>query len=189
MLKKVALGCFGLIVLLFLVVMAAALFLDRSYAVQREVLIDGTPAAIHAYTGDLVQWAEWSPWIDADPTIVVTLGDQTTGVGASQSWTSAQGPGELTFTKSTPESTTYDMTINFGGNELHSQAWLDAAAEGASTRLTWRIEGTFDFFAGGFLAAAADPMIGPLYDHGLQKLKAKVEGKPMPDNPFPQPGG
>ncbi|MHC4955084.1 MAG: SRPBCC family protein [Planctomycetota bacterium] len=190
-----------LIVLLVLVLLFAAVFviggmmLDKNYSLERSMVIDAPPQAIHALVGDLARWEEWTPWKDADESVKVTLGEKTTGVGASQTWTSKDGDGELTFTKWDPMTgVEYDMAFISEGSKLPSKGSVTYEVIEGGTRVTWAMEGTMDMaVVGGYFATMMDPAVGPMFETGLQNLRDKCEGvstspKEDPDATNPEIG-
>ena len=82
---KILKTIFSLIIVLIVVLVVVGLFLPTSYTVERSIVIDAQPAQIHKYIRDLNQWNTWEPWTEEDPTIIVSKGEKTQGVGASQS--------------------------------------------------------------------------------------------------------
>ena len=90
------------IIVIIVVVVVVGLFLPTSYTVERSIIINAHPSRIHEYVGNLENWNSWEPWREEDPTIVITHGEKTKGVGASQSWVGESGDGALTFTKDSP---------------------------------------------------------------------------------------
>lgn len=170
-LKRIGIGI-GLATLLVIVV---GFMLPATYTVSRAVIINADPAHIHAFVGDLEQWPAWTPWIKADPTIEVTIGDNTSGVGAHQSWTGDSGGGELTFTRSDPaRGIGYDMS--FDGGKYRSQGTLEYNQAGSATEVTWVMQGDngnnpFSRYFGLMM----DPMVGPMFEDGLNRLKLVAE--------------
>ena len=137
-----------LIVLIGLVLLFAAVFvvggmlLDKSYELERSIVINAQPAEIHTLTGDLARWDEWAPWKKHDPSVNVTLGDKTTGVGASQTWTSDQGDGDLVFTLWDPTSgVEFDMGFGAGDNKIRSRGVISYEPVEGGTRVTWAMSG------------------------------------------------
>ena len=172
----------SIIIILTVVVLGTVvgLILPKDYDFNRSVVIDAPPEAIHAILDDLRRWPEWEPWKDADPTIEVTFGEKTTGVGAHQSWTSKDGKGELTITKSDPQSgIEFDMAFIMGEDKrIPSVGKLLFTKEGNQTRVTWSLKGNMDIpVVGGFLAATMDKAAGAEFEKGLAKLKRAVETK------------
>ena len=172
MLRKILLA----LVLAVLVVLAIGLFLPREYTVSRSVTIRADKARVHALTSDLSRWSEWSPWED-DESLTKTLGPVTSGVGASQAWTSDSGDGRLVMTKSDPEEgIAYDLVFGPSGSESPAQGWMTYSGVGDAVVVTWGMSGEWDMpVLGGWVARMADRMMGPDFDQGLKTLKHKAE--------------
>ena len=161
--------------ILFLVVVG--FFLPTTYQVERTTVINAPPAAIHAYVNDLNRWDEWEPWREDDPSVTVKRDGKTVGIGASQSWTSASGDGRLTFTDSNQEQgIRYSMLFD---NQWPAKAAIQYEPQAGGTAVTWSMAGGEDSpkVIGGYFALAMDGMIGPFFERGLEKLKARVEAQ------------
>ncbi len=173
-LKRVGIGI-GLATLL---VIAIGFALPSSYTISRAVTINAAPARIHALVNDLERWPDWTPWAKADPSLVVTFGDITQGVGAHQSWTGNSGGGELTITRSDPDwGVGYDMSLDDG--KYKSQATLEYKRAGSATEVVWTMSGEngnnpFTRYFGLMM----DPMVGPMFEDGLNRLKLAAEKSP-----------
>jgi hypothetical protein len=171
-------GGAALLLVLFLVV---GLILPTDYSVSESVEIDATAAEVHVFVGELRKWPEWAPWEENDPTIVTTYGPTTTGVGASQSWTSeTEGAGELTLTKCDPATgIAYDMAFIVGETRSPARADMSYAASGAGTTVTWSMEGDMSEMLppvlDGYMTLLMPEMIGEMFRQGLDKLKVVVE--------------
>ena len=167
--------------LLLVAVVVAGWVMPTSYAIEKEITIEGTPAQVHAYVGDLQKWSEWAPWEKMDPTVKTTFGEKTTGVGASQSWTSEEeGDGELTFTKS-DENTgiAYDMAFIMEEMRAPATCAMTYSADSGKTTVTWTMEGDIADFMPPIVSGLMTPImkssIGGMFDEGLTTLKEKVE--------------
>lgn len=166
------------IVLLLLVLVG--LFLPTDYDIRREVTIQAPAAKVHAWVGDLTKWPDWTPWQEHDPSTRVTLGARTTGVGASQTWTSDGGDGELTFTACSPaEGIAYDMAFLMDGERVPAQSTMLYREQGGATTVTWTMQGdAADFMppvVGGYMNLVMKGAINGEFDKGLAKLKQVVE--------------
>ncbi|MEM7361894.1 MAG: SRPBCC family protein [Bacteroidota bacterium] len=173
---KILKTIFSILVILIVVVVVVGLFLPTSYTVERSVVIDATPQEIHNYVGDLNNWDSWEPWREADPSIVITKGEKTKGVGASQSWVGDTGDGALTFTKdSVNEGVEYDLVFDGGSYESQSAITYDPLENG-DTKVTWTMSGDVGMpIVGGYFALMMDSMVGDTFDKGLSNLKNTVD--------------
>jgi hypothetical protein len=178
-LKRIGLG----VGLATLVVVAVSFMLPAEYSVSRTVTIKADPAHIHSFVGDLEQWPAWTPWVKADPTIKITFGDKTTGVGAHQSWTGDSGGGELTLTRTDPAwGVGYDMT--FKGGKHPSQSTMEYKPLGDSTEVVWVMTGdNGNNPFGRVMGLMMNPMVGPMFEEGLMRLKLIAE-KIEPEEPI-----
>lgn len=177
---KKALIVVGGVLLLFIVVFVViGLMLSNHVSTSRTVNIQADTARIHALCSDLTRWPEWTPWQDADPTVVTTLGPITSGVGASQKWRGKEGDGELTLTKSEPnQGIAYDMFFINGEKRTPMKSTMTYAPNGATTNVTWTLEGNMDVpVLGGYIVMMMGGAIDEMFDSGLAKLKAKAEAQ------------
>ena len=165
-----------ILIILVVTISVIGLFLPARYSVERSVVIDAEPGEIHEYVGNLERWGEWAPWKEEDPSIVVTLGEKTSGVGASQSWVGESGPGAVTITASSPDiGIEYDLLFDGGTYECKSLMRYDRLPDGG-TKVTWAMSGDMGkSLASGYFALLMDTMIGDMFEKGLSNLKNTVE--------------
>lgn len=161
---------------IIVLIVSVGLFLPTTYRVERSVVIDAKPYEVHEYVGDLTKWDEWTPWKEEDPTIVVTRGGTTSGVGATQSWVGESGSGALTIINDSPEKgIQYDLVFEGGAYVSKSEMVYHELQDG-DTRVTWVMIGDMEKpVIGGYLALMMDSMIGKMFERGLSNLKTKVE--------------
>lgn len=166
----------SLAVLVGLVVLVGVM-LPRGYEVTRAIMIAAPAGDIHQYVGDLKSWELWEPWRESDPGLVVSHGDQTAGVGASQSWVGESGSGSLIFTNSDPaHGVSYDLDFDGGSARCESSILYREDAAGRGTRVTWSMTGRAGLpVVGGYFALIMDSMAGPMFERGLENLKRVVE--------------
>lgn len=162
-----------------LVVAIGGLLLPSEYTVQREVIIQTTPERIHEFANDLETWPQWTPWFKDDPSLQVTLGTVTRGVGANQQWEAKKGGGELTITRSDPNwGVAYNMNLSKGRPQSHCTMRYERMAD--STRVVMEVNGDMGWnLMGRYFNLLMDPMVGPLFDDGLTKLKMIAEKPPV----------
>lgn len=164
------------VVVFILIVAVIGLFLPTSYSVKRSIVIDAPPEKVHEYVGDLSKWETWSPWEEEDPTLIVTLGEKTTGVGASESWVGDSGDGALTITESSPSGgIKYELLFNGGEYESEGSITYETLPE-EKTEVTWAMSGDMGkSVTGGYFALLMDTTVGNVFDKGLSNLKKTVE--------------
>ena len=173
---------FVYIALAFLVVLVLlGLLLPSRYRVVRTETIDAPAADVHALVGHLDKWPEWMPWEKEDPSVITSLGDQTTGVGAAQSWTSSKsGDGEVLFTECDENTgVAYDITFVAKDRRAPAKAAIRYAPAGNGTEVTWSMDGDLDDMMPRVLAGLMKPMmvsmVGRNCARGLASLKEMVE--------------
>lgn len=169
--KRVALALLIVVALAILV----SLFLPTQYDVSRSVVIDAEPERIDQYVGDLRKWDEWAPWKEEDPSIVVTFGDKTSGVGASQSWAGKSGDGSLLFTMSSPEKgIKYDLFFDKGAYKCEGAMLYDPIAD-SETKVTWNMKGDMNTpVIGGYFAIMMDSMAGKMFKKGFLSSRRRL---------------
>lgn len=175
-LKLLKLGGLGIVALILVLVLVSFL-LPSTFEVERSVVIQADPEMIHALVGDLSRWDEWAPWKEEDPTIVVTFGPATMGVGASQLWTGESGEGELTFTEWNPEKgIAYDLAFDQGA--YLSTGRISYHPLDGATKVTWSMAGAVGLNPiDRYFALMMDSMVGPMFERGLARLKHAAEAQ------------
>jgi len=163
----------GLIILF----VGIGLFLNPEFQVKREVSIKASPETIHTYINDLNQWPKWSPWQQLDPSVKTTVGDISSGIGASQSWTDNTGGGKLKFTHSSlKDGIVYDL--NFAGDPSVFITKMGYRVEGDHTYVSWSMQGKMEpIIIGNYFAQLMDTLVGDSFMLGLNNLKETVESE------------
>jgi len=164
------------IILLLIILGVIGYFLPSDFSVRKSANISATSAHIHEYVGDLNKWQDWTVWKGDDPEIQITLGNKTTGIGASQRWTDKHGGGSLTFTSWSPEKgIEYDLFFEGGKYKSKSQIQYDTSSK-TRTRVHWTLDGDMGMpIIGGYFALFMKYSIGKMFDDSLQQLKTIVE--------------
>ena len=166
-----------------LVVVIVGLLLPSQYTVQRELVINTSPERIHEFASDLETWPHWTPWFKDDPSLKITMGAITRGQGAHQEWTAKKGGGKLTITRSEPQwGVAYDMDLSGSRPESYCAMRYEQMAD--STRVLWEMNGDMKWnLLGRFFNLLMDPLVGPMFDDGLARLKMLAE-KPLSEDSF-----
>ena len=170
----------SLVILVLLIIAAVALYLmPTQYKVERSMVIEAKPEAIHAIVDDFRTWEQWSAWnTELDPTIKRTFSGPEKGVGSKMSWQGDKvGIGYIAWTASDPtQGVRYDLDFNDG--EMKSTGAIAYEPLGTGTRVTWSNEGDVkDSIVGRALRPFFDKMMGPDFEKGLSRLKTLAESK------------
>jgi uncharacterized protein YndB with AHSA1/START domain len=174
--RKIFLVLFALCALPFVL----GALLPQHYEVQRKVLIRAPAERVFPWIGDLARWPQWEPFSADDPTLVTTLGERTSGVGASQSWVGQASRGRLVFTASDPaRGVEFDVVFTNGEHESPAHSWMlfTPVEGGESVELSWGMRGELNMpIVGGYLALFADRrFLGPMMERGQGRLRDLAE--------------
>lgn len=157
-------------------VMATGLFLPSAWYVDRSILIEAPPEAIHRYVATPNLWAEWCPWTRGGEAPAIGFAGPQTGAGAALLWDGeTSGGGSLTITESDPRrGVAYDLRIGKLG--IEAVGALVFSPEPSGTRVTWSSSGD----VGGnpfrrFFVLCYGGLMGPDFERGLAGLKRRVE--------------
>jgi hypothetical protein len=171
----------ALLVLLVLVVLfvGIGLFLPDQWNVERSILIQAPPEAIHDWVDRPSRWNDWFAWeeMTKDPAYKVTTNGPERGVGASYAWTSDSSNGKLVIKSSDPKTGIY-LDESIESDEVNAQgAIVYTPAEGGATRVTWTDTGKLPPVIGGWFRGMLESTLGEHFGKGLANLKAKVEAE------------
>lgn len=179
LLLRIVLAVSAVIVLLAVI----GSFLPRDYQTSTSVLIQATPEQVFPFVNDLQLWQSWSPWNAHDnPQLSVQLGEQTSGEGATQTWTEPRGDGKLWLTSADP-----NRKVGFSfrfANWPQSDGSLELNAEGAATRVTWRSAGSMPggpMYGWLGLMFSSSPLEAE-YNKSLQRLKSTIDRRLAADS-------
>ena len=170
---------FILLTLMLLLVIGALYLgsLDGKYDVKRSMVVQAPPEVVFSELNDYRNWEEWGPWYEEDSTIAVTYGEKTSGVGASYTWTGADGNGRMRTLK-LEEPTNIDQEIYFETpfGEMRSDILWNVESVDQGTRLTWEISGEMPFFMR-YMASGMEEQMGPMEERGLELFAENLEYK------------
>ena len=172
-LKRIGLGV-GIATLLVAIV---GFTLPASYTITRSIVIDASTQDVHAYLSDLNNWPTWTPWFKGDSNLQVNIGTIAQGVGAHQTWEGNSSTGELTLTRCDLDwGIAFDMALD-GGRKMTACTMRYLPVNGG-TEVTWDMSGDngMNIFAR-FASLALDPIIGPMFNEGLARLKMVTESQ------------
>jgi hypothetical protein len=174
MLKKIVL----VLVVLVVAVLAFATTKPDTFSVQRTATINAVPEVIYPHLIDFHKWGAWSPWEKLDPNMTKTYGGAESGVGATYAWegNSDVGAGSMEITGAVPYSQV-DIKLDFlKPFEGHNTTVFSLTPDGASTRVTWLMEGPSPYMTKVMTVfMSMDKLIGKDFEAGLANLKAVTE--------------
>ncbi|MCL7753932.1 SRPBCC family protein [Polaribacter sp. Z022] len=165
----------GLVVVLIVGVLIFGAMQPSEYDVSRSKVIKAPISAVYNTVNDLKTWEKWGPWHDEDSTIVVSYGEKTVGVGASDSWTSKDGPGSMKTVNVIPNKL-IEQKMQFGDADPSDIIWHFEEKDGG-TNITWQMKETkapFMFkLISGFMGGWEN-FFGPMEEKGLNNLEKVV---------------
>ena len=149
-----------------------------SLHVQRVTIIKAPPEKIFPLINDFHRWSSWSPYENVDPGMKRAYTGAPNGTGAVYEWEGNMqiGQGRMEITDAShPSSVTIQLDF-IKPLEGHDIARFTLVPEGASTNVTWTMDGPSPYVGkliGVFVNM--DAMIGNQFDTGLARLKAIAE--------------
>lgn len=182
-----------LIILVALVAVLFVLYLigPAETHMVRKITVNAPASAVYHHINDMERIDAWSPWRDQDSTAKVTFQGERGTVGSSSQWEGKMlGKGSQTIT-----SLEKDRKVGVGLHFLepfNAKAGADFELEplGDSTQVIWHYDAVNPWLfriAGVFRDSEA--MMGPIFESGLQKLKALVEAEELAKGPHGTFGG
>jgi uncharacterized protein YndB with AHSA1/START domain len=178
MLNKILGGIIGFIALVF----ALGFVLPDRAHLEREIIIEAPAEEVYALVSDFSAWEEWSPWAKMDPQAEYEL--TGAGVGQTMVWHSdhpnvGDGKQEIIALAEPGHVVT---RLNFGPMGVADAAFTLTPITGDRTKVVWSFdsnmrEGTPTHLKPvlTYMGYVMGPMLGPVYDEGLQNLKQAAE--------------
>ncbi|WP_163409617.1 SRPBCC family protein [Flavobacterium ajazii] len=169
-----------ILILIISVVLIAAYFMPREYAVTREITINKPADSIFNYVRYLKNQNEFSVWANIDPKMKTTYKGTDGTVGSISAWESDVrdvGEGEQEITKIT-EGKRLDFALRFK-KPMEDTAVGFMTTETVSenqTKVKWGISGVMPYPMNMMLPVMKmDQIIGNDLQKGLENLKVKME--------------
>ena len=152
-------------------------FISTTYMVERSIVIQAKPAAIHPYINSLQRWPEWSAWNkETYATMVYSYDGPAEGVGAVSRWKEESGDGKMVITQSDP-ATGIHYDLEFDNGSMKSKGSITLEPVDGGTKVVWKNGGDASLLFKPML----DGMIGPDFEKGLQKMKTMIETAQIKD--------
>ena len=168
------------LILLVSIVLIAAFFMPKDYAVEREITINKPVDSVFNYVRSLKNQNEFSVWANIDPKMKSTYTGTDGQVGSISAWESKVkdvGVGEQEITQIT-EGKRIEFALRFK-EPMNDTAVGFMSTEAVSvnqTKVKWGINGVFPYPMNIMMPMMKmDQMIGNDLQKGLENLKAKME--------------
>ena len=170
------------IAVLLLIISAIGLFFFPSAIhVERSIVINKDVSTVYDQVSNLKNFHKWSPWYEMDTTASYTYSGPETGPGSTLHWDSKEknvGKGSLTIAD-VVEDSMVNLNLEMNGGGGVAKAIYILTPEGDATKMTW----SMNMDAGmnplmRIMGKFMDGMVGPEFEKGLKKLKARVEKMP-----------
>lgn len=171
----------GIIILVIVILGAGAVIFGPSEVhMERNVSIDAPVEAVFAEVQGFKSFDQFSAWSEIDTTARVMIAGPPNGVGASYSWDSdnpdlGKGTIEIVEMESNKMVSSKMSFEGFPGEPTAS--WLLSEDDG-KTNVTYTYDQGDISGIWKLLAFGTESMLSPMYERTLEKLKARVEGRP-----------
>ncbi|MEZ4794754.1 MAG: SRPBCC family protein [Flavobacteriaceae bacterium] len=173
-----------LLFLLLIVIIAGAVYFgtkDGHFDVAASKTMQAPVSLVFQQANDYKNWPEWGPWKESDPNMQVQFNEQTTGEGASYSWTSEEeGDGSMkTLAVAQNDSILQQITFKTPLGDSQSEVyWKFDAKDPSTTEVTWGMRGEQSFMEKVFMAFQSDPfdtMLKTMFEKGLSNMDERVQ--------------
>ncbi len=181
--KKLLIAIVAIVVLLLVV----ALFVNKDYAVERNVVINRPVETVFNYIKYLRNQDNFSVWAQRDPNMKKHFSGVDGTVGAISAWESDNpdvGKGEQEITNIV-ENQRIDFELRFKEPfEATDQAYfIVQAINDSTTNVKWGFTGSMDYPMNLLLLTMdMEKMVGGDLQAGLDNLKQLLESQPMPQS-------
>ena len=162
---------------ILIVVIGGSLYvatLNGNFDIKESRTIKAPVEVVFNTVNDYKNWQNWGPWYELDSTIVASFPENTSGVGASYSWTGKEGQGYIKTDSVIPNKRIV-QEIDFGTSSKPTVYW-NFEKTGDSTLVTWGMRGTNSFgeklywlFNDGI-----EKNMLPMYNRGLELLNKYI---------------
>ena len=169
-----------ILILVVAIVLTAAYFMPKNYAIEREITINKPVDSVFDYVKYLKNQNEFSTWANIDPKIKTTYSGTDGAVGSISAWESdvkEVGVGEQEIIKIT-EGKRIDFALRFKKPmEDNAIGFMSTeAVAGNQTKVKWGVSGVIPYPMNIMLPMMKmDQMIGNDLQKGLENLKDKLE--------------
>ncbi|WP_296385908.1 SRPBCC family protein [Winogradskyella sp.] len=169
-----------ILLLLLILIIGFSIYIavqPNSFNVTRTKTINAPQSVVYTNVIDFKNWEAWNSWKEEKPETVITLSEQTKGIGGSYTWEDEDGVGGMKTIATEPmNSITQEM--QFGDNPNSEVTWNLKPNEDGTTEVTWSIKGEnlpFVFKMYSTAMGGMEKLIGPHFERGLTMLDSVLQ--------------
>lgn len=155
--------------------------LPRDWRVEESLVIEASPAEIHAFVNDLAHWTEWAQWDRSTLSPENRVSQPSAGPGAQLSWYDQRAEpsrvaGEVRIVESDPARGVWFENRVRGADP--SRASLTFTPRAGGTVVTWQDSGRLTPIVGSLFRDYFQQKLSAHMATGLERLREKVRTQP-----------
>jgi len=160
--------------LLLILIIGASIYLatlDGKYNINKSHTIKAPIEVVYNEVNDFKNWENWGPWYEIDSTIIASFPENTSGIGASYTWSGKDGNGSMKTLSLIPNKEIIQQ-IDFGTGTTPEVYWqFNTVDEG--TIVTWGMKGESSFTEKAYwlTQGGIEKNMTPMYERGLELLE------------------
>jgi effector-binding domain-containing protein len=145
--------------------------LDGNYNISAKKTIKVPTEVVFKNVNDYKNWSLWNPWLEANPTLVASFSEISTGVGSTYSWTGQKGLTSLKTISFIPNKEII-QEMDLGTNTTTETYWNFNSLKD-STEITWGFKGKLSFNEKIYwiTKGGIELQLQPFYQRGLDLLE------------------
>jgi effector-binding domain-containing protein len=171
-----------ILLLLLILVIGFSIYIavqPNAFDVTRTKTIKAPQSVVYNNVIDFKNWEPWNSWKEENPETIITLPEQTKGIGGSYTWEDEDGVGSMKTIDTKPNSS-ISQEMQFGDFPKSNVTWDLKSNQDGSTEVTWNIKGEnlpFMFKMFSTLMGGMEKQIGPHFERGLVKLDSVLQAE------------
>jgi len=146
--------------------------------IERAITINAPPEKVFGLIDDFHNWGYWAPQDREDATLQRTYSGPASGPGSKSAWAGSggAGSGSMEIVEASRNRTVAIKVDFLRPFEAHNTNEFTLQQEGASTVVTWKMQGTNPYIAKVMsVFVSMDRVVGAHFETGLRNLKAAAE--------------
>lgn len=164
---------------LIAVVLILAAIMPGKYLIEKEIVINKTPAETFTKVSDFNYYRSWNPWQKSEPTAKYKISGNPSAVGHKYYWEGKKiGSGSLTV-KSLNPNTSIELSLEFlkpWKTQAHDN-WKFEDLKNGSTKVTWQNSGPLPYPIARLMGPVISKNLNDQFVQGLNSLKEMCENQ------------